>query len=214
MINGHGNLKWQTRTFPINHFVLSGSGSAFSQSHSSFCNSCCEKNKWLFIKPDEKCSAWTCWGSVVKFSNGSTSGRWRSYDCTNSLRTPTMKENQILREKNHLNMFKRCACLVSLTCIHTQQQTVWRRLLEVKTLPIDRWHDRTTRTNMYLRNRSRSRWNIEHFRQTARGCLIALAHCTALENPSYNATQGDRSNCAAGVRPTWITLKHWHTEIQ
>ena len=27
-------------------------------------------------------------------------------------------------------MFKRCACPVSLTCIHTQQQAMWRRLLE------------------------------------------------------------------------------------
>ena len=51
----------------------------------------------------------------------------RSYDRTNSLRTPTMKESQLLREKNHFlglsfNMFKRCACPVSLTCIHTQHQ--------------------------------------------------------------------------------------------
>ena len=53
----------------------------------------------------------------------------RSYDCTNSLRTPTMKESQLLREKNHFlglcfNMFKRCACPVSLTCIHTQHQAM------------------------------------------------------------------------------------------
>ena len=55
--------------------------------------------------------------------------RWRSYDPTNSLRTPTMKESQLLREKNHFlglcfNMFKRCAYPVSLTCIHTQQQAM------------------------------------------------------------------------------------------
>ena len=37
-------------------------------------------------------------------------------------------------------MFKRCACPVSLTCIHTQHQAMWRRLLAVETLPIDRWH--------------------------------------------------------------------------
>ena len=57
--------------------------------------------------------------------------RWRSYDPTNSLRTPTMKESQLLREKNHFlglcfNMFKRCAYPVSLTCIHTQQQAMCR----------------------------------------------------------------------------------------
>ena len=53
----------------------------------------------------------------------------RSYDRTNSLRTPTMQESQLLREKNHFlglsfNMFKRCACPVSLTCIHTQHQAM------------------------------------------------------------------------------------------
>ena len=32
---------------------------------------------------NEKRSAWTCWGSGVKFSHGSTSSWWRSYDRTN-----------------------------------------------------------------------------------------------------------------------------------
>ena len=59
----------------------------------SFSFHCMGRNK------SEKRSAWTCWGSGVKFSHGSTSGRWRSYDRTNSLRTPTMKENQLFREK-------------------------------------------------------------------------------------------------------------------
>ena len=77
------------------------------------------------FKYNEKRSAWTCWRSGVKFSHGTTiaTGRWRSYDRTNSLRTPTMQENQLLREKNNFlgpcfNMFKRCACPVSLTSIH------------------------------------------------------------------------------------------------
>ena len=59
--------------------------------------------------------------------------RWRSYDPTNSLRTPTMRESQLLRERKHFlglcfNMFKRCAYPVSLTCIHTctQQQAMCR----------------------------------------------------------------------------------------
>ena len=46
-----------------------------------------------------------------------------------------------------------------------------------------------------------------------RGCLIALAHCTALHwktRAEDNAPQGDRSNCAAaGAGPTWNTLKHF-----
>ena len=50
-------------------------------------------------------------------------------------------------------MFKRCACPVSLTCIHTQHQAMWRRLLAVETLPIDRWHIART-TGEDLRARS------------------------------------------------------------
>ena len=55
-------------------------------------------------------------------------------------------------------MFKRCACPVSLTCIHTQHQAMWRRLLAVETLPIDRWHIART-TGEDLRARSIA---IEH----------------------------------------------------
>ena len=58
-----------------------------------------------FVTINEKRSAWTCWGSGVKFSYGSTFGRWRSYDRTNSLRTPTMKESQLLREKTTFSVF-------------------------------------------------------------------------------------------------------------
>ena len=49
-------------------------------------------------------------------------------------------------------MFKHCACPVSLTCIHTQHQAMWRRLLAVETLPIDRWHDRTTGEDLRARS--------------------------------------------------------------
>ena len=51
-------------------------------------------------------------------------------------------------------MFKRCACPVSLTCIHTQHQAMWRRLLAhaVETLPIDRWHDRPTGEDLRARS--------------------------------------------------------------
>ena len=59
--------------------------------------------------------------------------------------------------KNHFlglcfNMFNRCACPVSLTCIHTQHLAMWRRLLAVETLPIDRWHDRTTGEDLRARS--------------------------------------------------------------
>ena len=54
----------------------------------------------------------------------------RSYDRTNSLRTPTMKESQLLREKTTSSVFvSTCsnavhARSVSLTCIHTQHQAM------------------------------------------------------------------------------------------
>ena len=65
-----------------------------------------------------------------------------------------MKESQLLREKNHFlglsfNMFKRCACPVSLTCIHTQHQC---DVFAVETLPIDRWHDRATGEDLRARS--------------------------------------------------------------
>ena len=65
-----------------------------------------------------------------------------------------MKESQLFREKNYFlglcfNMFKPCACPVSLTSIHTQQQAMWRRLLALincsRNTSADRWHERTTR---------------------------------------------------------------------
>ena len=77
----------------------------------------------------------------------------RSYDRTNSLRTPTMKESQLLREKTTSSVFvSTCSNAVSLTCIHTQHQAMWRRLLAVETLPIDRWHDRPTGKDLRARS--------------------------------------------------------------
>ena len=101
----------------------------------------------------------------------------RSYDRTNSLRTPTMKESQLLREKNHFlglcfNMFKRCACPVSLTCAYT------RNTRPCDVVCLQSKHFRSVAgmiappAKIYARDRSRSRWNMKHFRQTARGCLL------------------------------------------
>ena len=94
------------------------------------------------LKFNEKRSAWTCWGSGVKFSHGTTTGRWRSYDRTNSLRTPTMKESQLLREKTTSSVFVSTysnAVHAQFIDLHTQHQAMWRRLLAVETLPIDCW---------------------------------------------------------------------------
>ena len=70
---------------------------------------------------NEKRSAWTCWRSGVKFSHGTTTGRWRSYDRTNSLRTPTMQENQLLREKTTSSVFQhvQTLCMPSFIDLHT-----------------------------------------------------------------------------------------------
>ena len=98
---------------------------------------------------DEKRSAWTCWRSGVKFSHGSTSGRWPSYDRTNSLRTPTMKESPLLREKPlPRSLFQH----VQTLCMPSFVAVVLSNFLAVETLPIDRWHDRTTGEDLRARS--------------------------------------------------------------
>ena len=78
--------------------------------------------------------AWTCWRSMVwpQFTTNANDAR----------KSTSSRKNHFLGLS--FNMFKRCACPVSLTCIHTQHQAMWRRLLAVETFPIDRWHDRAT----------------------------------------------------------------------
>ena len=70
-------------------------------------------------------------------------------------------------------MFKRCACPVSLTCIHTQHQAMWRLLFAVETLPIAGMI--APPAKIYVRDRSRSRWNMKHFRQTANRTRLLAA---------------------------------------
>ena len=70
-------------------------------------------------------------------------------------------------------MFKRCACPVSLTCIHTQHQAMWRLLFAVETLPIAGMI--APPAKIYARDRSRSRWNMKHFRQTANRTRLLAA---------------------------------------
>ena len=73
-------------------------------------------------------------------------------------------------------MFKRCACPVSLTCIHTQHQAMWRRLLAVETLPDrslawSRHRRRSTSTCAIDRDRGET-WNTS-------GKPHAVACCTS-----------------------------------
>ena len=128
---------------------------------------------------NEKRSAWTCWVSGVKFNHGSTSSRWRSYDRTNSLRTPTMKESQLLREKTTSSFF------VSTCSNPVHAQFHWiaytRNTRHVTSFACNcsrNTSDRSLawshhrRRSIYAGDRSRSTWNMKHFRQTARGCLL------------------------------------------
>ena len=112
----------------------------------------------------KKRSAWTCWGSGVKFSHRNTFGRWRSYDRTYALRTLTMQENQLLREKKKKTTFS-----VFVSTPSNAVHALWRRLPEVETLPIGLSHDRTTRRSAP----SIARWNMKHF-----PVAVTWSHCS------------------------------------
>ena len=88
---------------------------------------------------------------------GLAGDRWYDRTIFTVLRTPTMKESQLLREKTTSSVFVsthdvQTLCMPRLTCIHAQHQAMWRRLLAVETLPIDRWHDRTTGEDLRARS--------------------------------------------------------------
>ena len=81
-----------------------------------------------------------------------------------------------------------CACPVSLTCIHTQHQPLWRRLLAVETLPIDRT------TGEDLRARSIA-IEVKHETLPAnRTRLFAAPIATASRSTYWHAACSRRSN--------------------
>ena len=87
-------------------------------------------------------------------------------------------------------MFKRCACPVSLTCIYTQHQAMWRRLLVVETLPIDRWHDRTTGEDLRAIDRDWGEtWNTS-------GKPHAVACCTSTATVLVDHASSWRRHCS------------------
>ena len=64
----------------------------------------------------------------MKFSHGTTISRWRSYDRTNLLRTPTMQENQLLLEKTTSSVFVstihvQTLCMPSFIDFHARMHT-------------------------------------------------------------------------------------------
>ena len=73
------------------------------------------------------------------------------------------------------NMFKRCACPVSLTCIHTQHQAcdvVW---LAVETLPIAGMI--APPAKIYAGDRSRSMWNMKQLPANRTRLFAAPVQC-------------------------------------
>ena len=101
----------------------------------------------------------------------------RSYDRTNSLRTPTMKESQLLREKTTSSVFVATCSNAVHAQFHWLAYTRNTRPCDVVCLQSKHFRSiagilLAPRAKIYARDRSRSRWNMKHFRQTARGCLL------------------------------------------
>ena len=99
----------------------------------------------------------------------------RSYDRTNSLRTPTMKESQLLREKTTSSVFVSTCSNAVHAQFHWLAYTRNTRPCDVVCLQSKHFWSIAGMiappAKIYA-HRSRSRWNMKHFRQTARGCLL------------------------------------------
>ena len=131
------------------------------------------KSYGKFLKRDV-CAC--CMWSTVKMkiaSLGLAGGR--SYDRTNSLRTPTMKESQLLREKTTSSVFvSTCSNAVDAQ-FHWLAYTRNTRPCDVVCLQSKHFRSiagKLLAPRADLRARSIARWNMKHFRQTARGCLL------------------------------------------
>ena len=103
----------------------------------------------------------------------------RSYDRTNSLRTPTMKESQLLRERTTSSVFLSTCSNAVHAQFHWLAYTRNTRPCDVFCL---QWkHFRSIAgmiappAKIYARDRSRSRWNMKHFRQTANRTRLLAA---------------------------------------
>ena len=124
----------------------------------------------------------------------------RSYDRTNSLRTPTMKESQLLHEKTTSSVFvSTCSNAVHaqfhwLAYTRNTRPAMWRRLLAVETLPIDRWHDGTTGEDLRARSiaievKVTETWNTS-------GKPHAVACCTSTVPPVDLLACNRRRHCS------------------
>ena len=105
----------------------------------------------------------------------------RSYDRTNSLRTPTMKESQLLREKTTSSVFLSTCSNAVHAQFHWLAYTRNTRPCDVFCLQSKHFRSIpgpgmiAPPAKIYTRDRSRSRWNMKHFRQTANRTRLLAA---------------------------------------
>ena len=103
----------------------------------------------------------------------------QSYDRTNSLRTPTMKESQLLREKTTSSVFLSTCSNAVHAQFHWLAYTRNTRPCDVFCLQSKHFRSIAGMiappAKIYARDRSRSRWNMKHFRQTANRTRLLAA---------------------------------------
>ena len=103
----------------------------------------------------------------------------RLYDRTNSLRTPTMKESQLLREKTTSSVFLSTCSNAVHAQFHWLAYTRNTRPCDVFCLQSKHFRSIAGMiappAKIYARDRSRSRWNMKHFRQTANRTRLLAA---------------------------------------
>ena len=134
----------------------------------------------------------------------------RSYDRTNSLRTPTMKESQLLREKTTSSVFVSTCSNAVHAQFHWLAYTRNTRPCDVVCLQLKHFRSiagilLAPRAKIYARDRSRSRWNMKHFRPNCTRLLAAPVPVLAVDllawsrrrfsNSWRSSTGHDRSQC-------------------
>ena len=119
----------------------------------------------------------------------------RSYDRTNSQRTPTMKESQLLREKTTSSVFVSTCSNAVYAQFHWLEYPRNTRPCDVVCLQSKHFRSIAPPAKIYARDRSRSRWNMKHFRQTARGCL--------LHHIQYHSRMS-RGGCCGMTNADWL----------
>ena len=125
---------------------------------------------------NEKRSAWTCWGQEWSLATEALPVDGDRMTALIHYERQRWKKVNFFTKKKLLprSLFQhvQTLCMPSFIDLHTHATAGHVTSFActksaVETLPIDCWHDRTTRRS------TQPRWNMKHFRQTARGCLTA-----------------------------------------